>query len=82
MSVAFHIESGNQAIAAALPQSRCRAIPLFDKVMALCSPCCAPQRCAPLRKHAHTRVFWAKHAWAREMFAKGARERSCVASDC
>jgi hypothetical protein len=82
MSVASHIESGDQAIAAALPQSRCRTIPLFDKVMALCSPYCAPQRCALLRKHAHTRVFWAKYAWAREMFARGARERSCVASDC
>ena len=54
MLVAFHVESGHQAIAVVLPQSRCRTIPPFHKVMALCSPCCAPQRCALL--HAPTRV--------------------------
>ena len=50
MLVASHVVSGDQAVAAVLPPSRCRTIPPFDKVMALCSPCCAPQRSALLRK--------------------------------
>jgi hypothetical protein len=42
MLVAYHIESGEQAIAAVLPQSRCRTIPPFDALLAVlraAAPC-------------------------------------------
>jgi len=81
MSVASHIASGDQAVAAVLPQSRCKSrsvIPPFDKVMALCAPCGARQRRTSLRKQADTSALWAKYARAREVLVRG---RSCVASD-
>jgi hypothetical protein len=34
MLVASHIESGDQAIAAVIPPSRCRTIPPFDALLA------------------------------------------------